>query len=102
MRTWTLARSLAREFRRGEAIAVHCYAGIGRSALLLACILVSLGVEAEAAWAAISRARGFDVPETAGAAGLGLPDRPRIGTPHLPPRLINPCAIWYPCCRWPG
>jgi len=62
--TWTLARSLAGDFQKGQAIAVHCYAGIGRSALLLACVLCSLGRDAESAWAAISQARGFEVPET--------------------------------------
>lgn len=61
---WTMARALAGEFREGRAIAVHCFAGIGRSSLMLACILISLGLDAESAWAKLSEARGFEVPDT--------------------------------------
>lgn len=61
---WTLARSLADEFREGRAIAVHCFAGIGRSSLMLACVLISLGLDAESAWEKLSEARGFEVPDT--------------------------------------
>jgi hypothetical protein len=38
--------------------------GIGRSPLLLACILVSRGLAAEDAWKAIGTARGLPVPDT--------------------------------------
>lgn len=62
--TWTLARSLADRFGSGKRIAVHCRMGIGRSPLLLACILVSRGVASEDAWGAIAAARGCDVPDT--------------------------------------
>jgi protein-tyrosine phosphatase len=62
--TWKLARSLADQFGKGRRIAVHCRMGIGRSPLLLACILVSRGVAAEDAWGAIAAARGCDVPDT--------------------------------------
>jgi protein-tyrosine phosphatase len=62
---WALARSLADQFRAGRQIAVHCRMGIGRSPLLLACILVSTGLEPDAAWEAIGAARGCSVPDTA-------------------------------------
>ena len=38
--------------------------GIGRSPLLLACILVSGGMRTEDAWIAIGDARGCVVPDT--------------------------------------
>ena len=62
--TWKLARSLADRFGEGKRIAVHCRMGIGRSPLLLACILVSRGVAPVDAWTAIAGARGCDVPDT--------------------------------------
>lgn len=62
--TWTLARSLAERFAEGKKIAVHCRMGIGRSPLLLACILVARGIAAEDAWTAIGAARGCVVPDT--------------------------------------
>jgi protein-tyrosine phosphatase len=62
---WALARSLAEQFRAGRQIAVHCRMGIGRSPLLLACILVSTGLEVDDAWGAIGEARGCVVPDTA-------------------------------------
>jgi protein-tyrosine phosphatase len=62
---WALARSLAEQFRTGRQIAVHCRMGIGRSPLLLACILVSTGLVADEAWEAIGEARGCVVPDTA-------------------------------------
>ena len=62
--TWTLARSLAAEFAAGKKIAVHCRMGIGRSPLLLACILVLTGVRPLDAWIAIGDARGCIVPDT--------------------------------------
>jgi hypothetical protein len=61
---WALARSLAEQFRAGSQIAVHCRMGIGRSPLLLACILVSTGMLADDAWETIGEARGCIVPDT--------------------------------------
>jgi len=61
---WALASSLAEQFREGRQIAVHCRMGIGRSPLLLACILVSTGLEPDEAWKAIGDARGCVVPDT--------------------------------------
>jgi predicted protein tyrosine phosphatase len=45
-------------------IAIHCLAGIGRSTVALAALLCRLGLTAQEAIAAVSQARGFDVPET--------------------------------------
>lgn len=62
--TWALARALAARFAGGAAIAAHCRMGIGRSPLLLACVLVSAGFQPEEAWTAIGDARGCVVPDT--------------------------------------
>jgi len=62
--TWVLAAGLADRFAAGKKIAVHCRMGIGRSPLLLACILVSRGLAPDDAWTAIGTARGLAVPDT--------------------------------------
>ena len=62
--TWELARSLAGQFAAGKQIAVHCRMGIGRSPLLLACILVTTGIPPDDAWELIGEARGCPVPDT--------------------------------------
>lgn len=48
----------------GEKVAIHCRMGIGRSALICACVLGQTGVSANEAFEQISRARGLDVPDT--------------------------------------
>jgi protein-tyrosine phosphatase len=58
------ADALTRDIRDGRSIAIHCRAGIGRSSLLAACVLVRLGIEAEDALARIKEARGVPVPDT--------------------------------------
>ena len=52
------------ELWAGKAVAVHCRMGIGRSALIAACLLKSQGIGVDEAFAMISRARGFSVPDT--------------------------------------
>jgi protein-tyrosine phosphatase len=52
------------ELWAGKAVAVHCRMGIGRSALVAACLLKSQGIGVDEAFAMISRVRGFSVPDT--------------------------------------
>src|SRR5476651_1008548 len=59
-----LAREVADKVERGQAVAIHCRAGIGRSTTLAACVLICLGVDAEVALDMIADARGVEVPET--------------------------------------
>jgi len=59
-----LVHQLEQALAAGERIAVHCRQGIGRSALLAACVLVAAGEEPETAFQHISAARGCAVPET--------------------------------------
>jgi protein-tyrosine phosphatase len=59
-----LVSRLSRDLANGRAVAVHCRAGIGRSALVAASILVHSGARPERALDLISRARGCAVPDT--------------------------------------
>jgi protein-tyrosine phosphatase len=58
-----LVRSLGNQLRLSRSIAIHCRMGIGRSALIAACVLVSQGMEVLSAFEAIGKARGAPVPD---------------------------------------
>jgi protein-tyrosine phosphatase len=57
------AADLARRLRSGEQIGVHCLGSIGRSTITVACALIELGWEPQAALDAIEAARGCPVPD---------------------------------------
>lgn len=59
----TTAELCLERLRSGKRVAAHCYAGLGRSPLMVACILVRNGLDGETAWERISAARGHAVPE---------------------------------------
>lgn len=59
-----LVGDLSRDLAGGTGLGIHCRAGLGRSALVAACLLVKAGQTPAAAFAAISRARGLPVPDT--------------------------------------
>ncbi|HTU18440.1 MAG TPA: ATP-grasp domain-containing protein [Gemmataceae bacterium] len=59
-----IVRRLAALVAGGKAVAVHCRQGVGRSAVIAACVLASLGERAEAALDRVARARGRPVPDT--------------------------------------
>jgi protein-tyrosine phosphatase len=61
-----LLNSLNDLLAKGNGIAVHCRAGIGRSSLIAASLLVRSGLSVEAAFLAVENARGIPVPDTAG------------------------------------
>jgi Dual specificity phosphatase, catalytic domain len=50
--------------RRDKSLLIHCRAGIGRTGLVTCCLLQSLGMKAEQAWALLSKARGVMIPDT--------------------------------------
>lgn len=60
----SLAKRLASAISGGKSVAIHCRAGIGRSALLAAAVLIHLNVDGAAALDMIAEARGTEVPET--------------------------------------
>jgi protein-tyrosine phosphatase len=49
---------------QGGYVAIHCKAGIGRSAVVAAALLCRFGIPANDAIEMVSHARGFDVPDT--------------------------------------
>jgi protein-tyrosine phosphatase len=63
--TLELVRSLKKTLADGKSLAIHCRQGIGRSAIMVACLLVLSGIDPETAFQHISVARGCTVPETA-------------------------------------
>jgi len=62
--TLNLVRSLAALLDDGKAVAVHCRQGVGRSALVAACVLAAFGEAPDAALEQVARARGCPVPDT--------------------------------------
>jgi len=63
-RTFELARYLGAAVISREKVAIHCRAGIGRSALLAACVLAVAGYDPDSAFRLIAEARGLAVPDT--------------------------------------
>jgi predicted protein tyrosine phosphatase len=59
-----LAAELAASVVAGKRVGIHCRQGIGRSAVLAACILIALSLDPAAALSRIAAARGLPVPET--------------------------------------
>jgi len=62
--TAELARRLAARIAEGHSVAIHCRAGIGRSALLAARVLVCAGIDAGKVFDLIAAARRLKVPDT--------------------------------------
>jgi len=54
---------LAAEHAAGRRIAVHCRAGVGRSPLVVAAVLVRSGITPAQAWRRVAEARGYPVPD---------------------------------------
>lgn len=59
-----LIDDLTARIRTGEAVAVHCRAGIGRSGMVTACTLIALGHDTGDAVHMVSKARGVSIPDT--------------------------------------
>ena len=49
---------------RGNTVGIHCRAGIGRSSIVAACVLVRRGQAVETSFEQIEKARGVPVPDT--------------------------------------
>lgn len=63
--TLEFAKKLEILLAAGKVVAIHCRQGIGRSALIAACVLIFGGISPEVAFQRLSAARGCSVPETA-------------------------------------
>jgi protein-tyrosine phosphatase len=59
-----LVRAIAGDLEAGRNVAIHCFAGVGRSSVLAGAVLVALGETPDEAWRVIAAARGRRVPET--------------------------------------
>ena len=75
-----LVERLKNSVLRGDHIAIHCRVGIGRSSMVAAMVLISLGAESAGVFQLISKARGLEVPDTPEQAQYALtfgmdPDR---------------------------
>lgn len=62
--TFQLIQSLLKQIQQGKGVAVHCRAGIGRSALIVASILICTGISPQLAFEKVSESRGLVVPDT--------------------------------------
>jgi protein-tyrosine phosphatase len=60
-----LVEAVVDHLRQGRGVGIHCRVGVGHSALVAACVLSALGLPLDSAWAAIAKARGLSVPDTA-------------------------------------
>lgn len=61
---YAFALKLRTLVEQGDTVAVHCFAGIGRSPLVVAATMVLMGCAVEDAFQRISVARGVRVPES--------------------------------------
>jgi protein-tyrosine phosphatase len=61
---WAFARKLWNLLQGGMNVVIHCRQGVGRSALIAACVLVLGGVSVDEAFERVENARGCSVPDT--------------------------------------
>jgi protein-tyrosine phosphatase len=59
-----LLNSVIDYLRSGKAVGVHCRAGVGRSSMIVASVLIRTGFSVDSAFRAIQEARGCTVPDT--------------------------------------
>src|SRR5262249_16210708 len=62
--TRVFVKELRDQLSRGNKVGIHCRQGIGRSSLVAACVLVTLGGSYRHAFSEIESARGVAVPDT--------------------------------------
>ncbi len=59
-----LARSLSNQLGERKSVVIHCRQGVGRSALIAACVLALSDLSVDEAFQKIEEARGCSVPDT--------------------------------------
>ena len=58
------AESIEQLLAVGRHVVIHCRAGIGRSSIIAACVLMKSGLSFEESFQKIEKARGCSVPDT--------------------------------------
>lgn len=59
-----LVNQLYHSLYEGENLAIHCYAGIGRTGVLAACLMIKDGMTPQDAVDLLSEVRGHNMPQT--------------------------------------
>ncbi|HXP72759.1 MAG TPA: protein-tyrosine phosphatase family protein [Stellaceae bacterium] len=59
-----LVRRLAHAIEIGSIVGLHCHAGIGRSGMIAAAVLIALGHTEDRALELVAAGRGLRIPET--------------------------------------
>ena len=59
-----LISALVADLSAGRSVGIHCRIGVGRAALVAACVLSRMGLTPDRAWSAVEQARGRPVPDT--------------------------------------
>ena len=62
--TLELVNTLDELLSKGRNVGIHCLAGVGRSGMIAACLLMMRGLSPEKTLAEVSNARGVIVPQT--------------------------------------
>ncbi len=85
-----LAHDLAARLTDGQTVLIHCRAGIGRSAVITAGVMIRLGVDATEALGRIAAARSVRVPDTdeqrawvVGIQGIGRVSEAKRNAPKI-------------------
>jgi protein-tyrosine phosphatase len=60
-----LLDSVTEYLRKGKAVVIHCWGGVGRSSVIAAGVLVRYGFSVDCAFRVIEESRGRAVPDTA-------------------------------------
>lgn len=63
-KTVAFIHELRERLAAGKNMAIHCRAGLGRSSMIAACVMVLAGVDSKSGFDLIKAARGFAVPDT--------------------------------------
>ena len=77
-----LVRRLAHAVEIGGTVGVHCRAGIGRSGMIAAAVLMALGHSEDQALDAVAAGRGLRVPETPEQRGWVSLAAQHLASPH--------------------
>ena len=72
-----LVDEIALRLQRGEGVVMHCAAGIGRAGTLATCVLMSMGLDLDAALALVAAHRPMAGPEVGAQRELVLAFRDR-------------------------